>query len=315
MILITDNPKFADRFFDTKPAWQSVFLSSLSDDIMPVADRLLKNETVYTARFSSRLLWQYMFFVEFAFESQFDVLTEHCRNNVSIPRNTLCIAGSGRGFHGLRDRPWVSEQGNIHISAYFQPSLEIKNFGSAFVILPAVSVIQAIDKLNNFTETSSIKWINDILMGNSKVGGVLAYSQTRGDIVTDVVLGIGLNVEKKPVVEATHFVPEAGCLADYAIIPKDCTRNVVFGELLNNIDVNYKKITQGGYTELLDLYSKRSAIIGKEVRIMSDDPDSPETEITSGVVESIGENLELYLKDAKDPVWKGRLIIEKSKDN
>jgi biotin-[acetyl-CoA-carboxylase] ligase BirA-like protein len=310
MILITDNPKFADRYFSTKPAWQSVFLSSLSDDIMPVAERLLKNETVYTARFSSRLLWQYMFFVEFAFESQFDVLTEHCRNNIPIPRNTLCIAGSGRGFHGLRDRQWVSEQGNIHISAYFQPSLEIKNFVSAFHVLPAVSVVQAIDKLNNFSQTASVKWINDILMGSSKVGGVLAYSQTRGNIVTDVVLGIGLNVEKKPIVEATPFVPEAGCLADYAIIPRDCTRNVVFEELLNSIDINYKKVTQGGFNELLEFYSNRSAIIGRDVKIMTDNPESPATEITSGVVESIGENLELYLKGANDPIWNGRLIIE-----
>lgn len=311
MIVITDNPKFADKFFSTKPTWQSVFLSSLSDDVMQVGERLLKNETVYTARISSRLLWQYMFFVEFAFESQFDVLTDNCRNNLPIPRNTLCIAGSGRGFHGQHNRPWAAESGNIHVSAYFQPSIEIKNFGAAFMVLPAVSVAETIDNLNNFSTGATIKWVNDIMIGNSKVGGVIAYSQTRGAIVTDVVLGIGLNVEKQPVIEPTPFVPEAGCLSGFAVNPRECTIGSVFDELLSCLDKNYKKVTSGNYSGLLEEYNRRSCVIGKNVSIMSDDSDNPDSEIAGGIVESIGVNLELYLKGAASPVWNGRLMYKK----
>ncbi len=309
MIIITDNPKFADKYFKSRPSWQSIFLSSLTDDVIQVGERLLKNETVYMAKVSARHFWQYMFFVEFASESQYDVLTEFCRNGLPIPRNTLCVAGSGRGFHGQHGRHWAAEQGNIHVSAYFQPSVEIKNFGAAFHVVPALSAAEAIDNLRNFDLPAGIKWVNDIVMGNSKVGGIIAFSQTRGPIVTDVVLGIGLNVGKTPVIEPTHFVPEAGCLAGFARRPEECSIGDVFEELITCLENNYKKAIQGNYNTLLGEYIKRSSVIGKEVRIMSDDLGSPEVEIARGEVESIGDNLELFLKGFDNPVWKGRLAF------
>ncbi len=309
MILITDNPKFADKFFRTKPAWQSIYLTAISDEIMPLAERLLKNETIYIARYSSRHLWQYMFLVEYAFESQFDVLTEFSKASISIPRNTMCIAGSGKNFHGFKDRGWVSEMGNLHISAYFKPSIEIRNFGAAFTLLPAVSALEAIDSLNNFSETASVKWVNDIMVGSAKVGGILAYSQASGTIITDVVIGVGLNVEKKPVLEPTPFVPEVGSLIDYAISKRECTRVNVLDELLRALDRNYKKVTQGDYKDLLNSYTTRSTIIGREVRIMADEPGDTAKEIARGVVSAIGDNLEIRLEGRDEPLSKGRLII------
>ena len=52
-------------------------------------------------------------------------------------------------------------------------------------------------------------------------------------------------------------------------------------------------------------------VVGKFVRILRDLPDEEQIEIGRGKVISIGDNLELYLKDKDSPVTKGRLIIDK----
>jgi BirA family biotin operon repressor/biotin-[acetyl-CoA-carboxylase] ligase len=246
--------------------------------------------------------------VKHAAKSHFDVLKNLCKENISLPHALLCLAGSGDKFHGFKNRPWVSLPGNIHLVAYLSPNQPVTNYGAGFIILTAVSVVQAIDDINDLKGKAGIKWINDVLINNHKICGVLAYSQSEGDNITGAVLGIGLNVEKAPLIESTPFVPRIACLKELSN-SEACTKDYIFGRLLYHLNHNYQLLIEGQFNELLEFYRKRSLIIGRKVEIHHDSPKSHKADIITGTVDGIGENLELFLEGEREPISDGRLVL------
>ncbi len=310
MIIITDNIKFAERILSDRLDWQIVQLSTVDQNIGALAFKLMPQKIIYQATIESNYLWQYLFIVGQAAKSQFDVLVDVSCEDLSLPHGILCIAGSGRKFHGFKNRPWVSLAGNIHLSVFLAPNQEIENFGVAFTILSAVSVLQTLDSIDNLTNKAMVKWVNDILVGNAKVCGVLARTQSQGKIVTGAFMGIGLNVETKPKVQPTPFVPEVTSLCDFLNNTKFCNQSIAFHRLIRYLDQNYLTLLKGDFSTLLNFYRQRSLVIGKEVTIFSDEPVKKMKEMAHGKVNSIGDNLELILEGIHSPVLKGRLVLE-----
>jgi len=308
MIAYTDNPHFVAQYFSTNLSWQLVSPANLETTIQPLATRLFSRKRIYQSFANADDLWQHVFFVEHAEDSQFDVLVDLSQQNVKLPAGILCLAGSGRKFHGFRNRPWVSLPGNIHLSALLAPKQKIDHFDVGFVMLAAVSVVQTLDTIRGLTNRAMVKWVNDILIGNAKVCGVLAQTQTQGDLVMAAILGIGLNVESRPRVEPTPFVPEVAALRDFVADPKPCNQSVIFHQLMQSLAQSYRLLVAGGYAELLAFYRRRSMVIGRTVRVLSDSPAGEAEEIARGKVKTIGENLELIF-EGSNAVSRGRLVI------
>lgn len=100
---------------------------------------------------------------------------------------------AGRGQMGAK---WDAEPGkNLTFSVLVKDLLlgihEIFSLNAAV----AISVINALENLT--IPDLSIKWPNDILAGNKKIGGILIENsiKTNGEIYS--VIGIGLNVNQK----------------------------------------------------------------------------------------------------------------------
>ncbi len=289
--------------------WRPVSRSNLDQRLTSLAERLLPHDKTLQSSIASDHLWQHVFFLECAAESQFDVLIDLARQGLDLPHGILCIAGSGKNFHGFKNRPWMSANGNIHLSAFVAPKQHVPHFAVGFTILSAVSVLQALDTLEGLEKQAMVKWVNDIIIGNAKVGGVLTSTQTQGKKVTGAVLGIGLNVEAAPQIEPTPFVPEVVALRDLIPRTATCDRSIVFHRLIHFLDRNYRSLIAGDFHQLLEFYRKRSAVIGRIVRVFTDTPDENSEEIISGRVQSIGENLELFFDGVPSPVWKGRAVL------
>ena len=97
---------------------------------------------------------------------------------------------------GQREREWISDQGkNLTFSTYWEtPGFWAKD---QFLITVAVSValIQVLQKLE--VPHVGIKWPNDIMAGNSKIGGVLIENTLHGPYVGHSIIGIGINVNQE----------------------------------------------------------------------------------------------------------------------
>lgn len=310
MIIYTDNTIYAEKIINKPPAWKLLPINMLNSDIRIPAQKLFSTAKIYTCVVDLNGFWKHLFIVKSAPSSQYDILNSICKSNVPLPNGILCLAGEGTGFHGFRNRSWQSIPGNIHLSAFLSPNCDVNNFHVGFVILSAISVIQAIDCIKDLENRASVKWVNDIVISDSKVSGVLANTYTKGKNVTGVVFGIGINVETTPKVPRDPFVPQVASLNDFISKSNLRSQGFVFHKLIQQMALNYNILLDGNYNKLLNFYRTRSIIIGKEVKIFSDPTTGDIEEIIEGKVEKIGENLELFLEGINKPINKGRLLLK-----
>jgi len=253
--------------------------------------------------------WEAAFLIRHSCRSQFDVFVDLCRKEFIIPDKSLALTETGP-CRGQRGRLWSAVPGNIHITAYLSPDRE-EIPGIGFSMVSAVSVVEAIDSVPGLRNKAGIKWVNDILIEEAKVAGFLAHIQSSGRLTEKAVLGIGLNVETRPPVKPDQFVPRAAALSEFIGPDVPCESRMVLSELLKNLLRNYRLLLHGKIGSLLEVYRKRSVIIGRHVSIVPD-IDGYSKPSVEGRVESIGANLELIISGTEKPVTSGRLILHQS---
>ncbi|MBX3044988.1 MAG: biotin--[acetyl-CoA-carboxylase] ligase [Candidatus Kapabacteria bacterium] len=303
MIILTDNIDFAGSYF--RPPDNSV-----NNYGTPLTGLLEKKFFLFdSSSYQYELpFWKYGFITKYAEESQFDALMELSGQKIQIPDKIFCMADSGKKFHGFRNRKWESHTGNIHLSCYFKPYVSPGFVGLGFTMLAAVSVVETLNEIPQLNGMAKIKWVNDILIGSSKICGVIAQTQIQGDKVTDAVIGIGLNVESVPKIQPTSFVPTA------TSVNKESSQNYSAGYishiLLKKISENYNLLINEGVQSILKKYKENSLIMGRKISIWTDPHQASPVPIRSGIVKSIGDYLEIYLENSNTPITDGRIVLE-----
>ena len=310
MLVCTDSRELAARLLAEKPTrWETS--AGLPSEITTLAERLFGNRPVSVARTPNQS-WSHLFAVETAPESQYDALIDLSRQGVALPDRLLCFAATGEHFHGFRDRPWSATAGNIHLSARWAPPGSGGDATIGLLALAAVSVIDAIDAIPGLESRAGIKWVNDILIEGAKVCGILAHTEAVSDCVTTGIVGIGLNVEATPDVEATPFVPRVASLQDFHPVPGGCDRDTVFRALHGALARNHSRLIDGGHEVLLDRYRERSIVLGHQVAVCKEESGAEPDIVARGRVLGLGRRLELLLEGAGEPITKGRLILDPS---
>jgi BirA family transcriptional regulator, biotin operon repressor / biotin---[acetyl-CoA-carboxylase] ligase len=156
---------------------------------------------------------------------------------------------------GRLDRTFeATESSALLFSLYLEPKPN-KLEWSAIPLLTGLSLVTALTKLDE-TSAISLKWPNDLLIGEKKVAGILAEAGTDG-----VVVGIGLNVE---MTESELPVPTATSLKleNFA----ELNRNVILSEILRNLALTIE-LWESGSHDLFEQYRQTSSTLGKEVEI------------------------------------------------
>jgi len=112
----------------------------------------------------------------------------------------------GRGRLG---RAWVSAPGNLFVTVRLPHGAGILD-----TLLPLALGLILVRTLETLGVPARIKWPNDILIGLSKVGGILI--ETKGPVI---MAGIGLNISSAPECSPReHFFHiKSGCLAESGV--------------------------------------------------------------------------------------------------
>ena len=311
MIILTDNIAFAQRCIPQSGNWQDCKSSELRPAEATLARELFKSSSIMKTEVAASEHWDYLFAVECAAHSQFDMLARQAASNVDLPDRTLCCAEYGDEFHGFKGRSWEACRGNIHLSALIKPERKIPGAAVGFIIAAVIAALQTAEAFDLQGGVPGIRWVNDILVQDAKVGGVLARLQTQGSNIESAVVGIGLNVEQKPAVDRDPYVPEVAALSDFSSDPATCRHADAFPRLIDSLGRHLQGLCQGNFNELLGLYRQHSLILGRQVTICEDTREPGSQVIARGLVESIGPSLELYIEGHEKPVSKGRLILHK----
>ncbi len=308
MQIITDNIEIAKKYIGNQLSFSLLQADLLDNSVDNLSKLLTDKNPIYISEDYEESFFQYMFIIEFAGDSQYDVIQEFTSNNNDYTFPTILIAHSGNKFHGQNNRKWEAIEGNLHLTIFFNPNIEISNTSStSFNIISSVSVIEALDEINGLENLSKTKWINDVLIDGAKVAGCIAQSQMQANLIQNIILGMGLNIEHSPELPNSLIVRNTTNLRKYQENSEVCNLEIVLRLLLEKIKKNYLQILQDNISEMLDLYKKRSAVIGKKVVIY---PDLNESDrIKAGTAIRIGDNLELYLDSESEPISTGRLVI------
>jgi BirA family biotin operon repressor/biotin-[acetyl-CoA-carboxylase] ligase len=114
------------------------------------------------------------------------------------PHAALVIADEQTAGRGRSHRHWVTVAGSALAFSLvlLSPPLGPQHI-QRLTGLGALAVCQALQKL--YSIKAEIKWPNDILLGQRKVGGILAETRWQGDELKAAVIGIGINIAPQSV--------------------------------------------------------------------------------------------------------------------
>jgi biotin-(acetyl-CoA carboxylase) ligase len=257
--------------------------------------------------------WDCLVIIDEAIGSQFDALRD--LDPAKLPGSVACIASVGSGFHGHHSRSWQTQRGNLHLSTICDPDLDAVTCGLAMTTLPAVALIDTLLLQGPWVDTPGIKWVNDILIADCKVAGVLTATQSYRGRLTGLTLGLGVNVETTPSVSPTPFVPQAGSLAGFTAGGEKSTVGSVLSGCLIAIWRRLESVRQQGPAELIQAYRDHSLILGRRVVIWPDSSSlgdqtlNPTEPLAVGVVTDIGPDLSLTLDGHSEAIRCGRLAF------
>ena len=122
--------------------------------------------------------------------------------NEHLPEGSIVVAHNQTNGRGVAGNSWESQPGaNLIFSVILYPT-SVKASGQ-FIISKAIS-LAVHDFLSEYLSAGvSVKWPNDIYVGEKKITGILIENFICGNYVSKTVAGIGLNINQE------HFVSDA----------------------------------------------------------------------------------------------------------
>jgi len=246
--------------------------------------------------------------IERAPGSQFAALQGALRSGEALPGDVTCVALEGDGFRGQRGRLWAALRGNLHVCRLARLDDEAGALQAALTALPAVATVDAIERASEGAVSPGIKWVNDVLVGGHKVGGVLSATQITNGRVTHALFGIGVNVRETPTLERDPRVAPAGSLVALARASAPTLRAATLA-LCEALDASIDALRAGAAPSIVEAYRRHSLVPGRRVALWpvadADPGDVPER---TGTVRAIRDDLGLELSDGS-VVRSGRLTF------
>jgi BirA family biotin operon repressor/biotin-[acetyl-CoA-carboxylase] ligase len=138
---------------------------------------------------------------------------------------------AGRGRHGSA---WFSpEATNLYVSVLFHPRIAPREL-PLFAPIASLALAEAVWLAG---APARIKWPNDVVVGDCKLGGVLVQAPVISGRLAYVILGIGVNLNVPAAELATGLGPAAeGAVALQDVVGQPVDRNAFAACLLNRLE-------------------------------------------------------------------------------
>jgi BirA family biotin operon repressor/biotin-[acetyl-CoA-carboxylase] ligase len=188
----------------------------------------------------------------------------------------------GRGRHG---RTWQSPPGaGLCLSlahAFAEPPADLP----ALTLAIGLGVIEALE--HEDIHGVQLKWPNDLIAGDGKLGGILTETHPQGAEGICVVTGVGLNIDIGPGLDVDQPVADLAGLAD-----KPPSGEVLAARLIDVLCSTFANYASSGFTPFLGRWSARDWLLGRAVTVDAPGP------ATSGIGAGIDADGALLLDTA-----------------
>ena len=195
---------------------------------------------------------------------------------------------AGRGRYG---KNWHSPPGTgLGVSIAYTFARKPENL-SALTLAVGLGAIEALRVCD--VPDVMLKWPNDLVLGDGKLGGILTEAQSQGQEVVSIVTGVGLNIN----VGAT-FDDELG--PDRVLAAVDLksrcaelpTRERLTAQLMNEIYATFAEYEACGFASFYRRWPARDWLRGKQVTVET------QRQKVSGVAAGIAEDGALLIETA-----------------
>ena len=177
-------------------------------------------------------------------------------------KNHIMVAEMQTGGKGRFDRQFHSPKNSgIYMSLLIKPPFAAE-MSVQITAACAVAVARAIQKFTN--KSPKIKWVNDLILDNKKICGILTEGAVNGEtkMFDWAVVGIGLNLYPPE----NDFPEELKSIAGYVTDAKrENLRNLLIAEIVNNLCEFIDSLEHKPY---LEEYKNRSCVLSKPINII-----------------------------------------------
>lgn len=187
-------------------------------------------------------------------------LTEWALKNPGA-KAAICLAESQSAGRGRRGKKWFSPFArNIYLSCAWRFDQGLSAL-SGLSLAVGVLIADLIEQ--RWSKKIHLKWPNDLLYENKKLGGVLI--ELSGDFSGDcfVVVGIGLNYAM-PSAQIKNIDQPVCDLSSMGI---QVSRNLLVIELINRLIDLFEKYTSQGFEHYKDSWLARAAFLNEAVKL------------------------------------------------
>jgi len=183
------------------------------------------------------------------------------------PDGTVIVADAQRAGRGRLGRHWNSPAGcNLYLSILLRgPFLQAVVTG-----LPFLAAVSARDAVWDVVGEAPglivhIKWPNDLIINDRKVGGILVEARSASVETLVAVVGIGLNVNWPPSAMPVELKGTATSLEQE--LGRTVDRSGLLSAVLKRFDHGYGRLCEEGATWLIDDWSRSCRTLGRTVTV------------------------------------------------
>ncbi|MDA0997674.1 MAG: biotin--[acetyl-CoA-carboxylase] ligase [Proteobacteria bacterium] len=137
------------------------------------------------------------------------------------PDGTIVWAKEQTAGRGRRGSSWISPRGNFYASLVLRPDVPLTQ-AAEIGFVAGLAIYDTIGELSDPGYDCRLKWPNDVLLNDRKLGGILMESKAGAKGNVDyVILGLGINLMHYPKdtdFPATSFTEEALVIPDVTFL-------------------------------------------------------------------------------------------------
>lgn len=178
------------------------------------------------------------------------------------PHGTVILAEHQTAGKGRLGRSWVSPPNkNIYCSMILRDP-RLQQHLTWIPLATGLALQEAIQKTLGITP--SLKWPNDLLIGNKKLAGILCESTSRGHTGGVFIIGFGVNVNA----EREDFPADLQSTSTSIFQESNmlCDRNTLLTSIFNYLEKWYDHLASDNIVAVQSAYTAACSTLGIDVR-------------------------------------------------
>ncbi len=231
--------------------------------------------------------------IDYHLFASIDSTNRFLKDKATFKHLTCCIAETQTNGRGRFRRHWHSPFGeNIYCSLGLCIEGDLSRL-SGLSLVVSLAMHHVLQK--HTSESIVIKWPNDLLWNHKKLAGTLIEMVAEGNNSTDVIIGMGLNINS--CFNYANDTPKPWCSL-HDITGQFFDRNQLIAELILTINIYLQQFKQDGFSGFREAWNAKDYLKNKQFTI------SGPTGVITGTGCGVNQSGYLLLEDKTGNVHK-----------